>query len=77
MAAYLKTHLRYHPALKRFFLSDWSMKFYDNKLNRHVGFARHALSIDEARADFDRVKWVYDGDDRQRARGEPELLRQV
>ncbi|MFY9772834.1 MAG: DUF2235 domain-containing protein [Xanthobacteraceae bacterium] len=77
LAAYLKTHLRYHPVLKRFFLSDWSMKFYDNKLNRRVGFARHALSIDEARADFDRVEWVYDGDDRQRATDEPELLRQV
>lgn len=77
LAAYLKTHLRYHPVLRRFFLSDWSMKFYDNKLNRRVGFARHALSIDEARADFDRVKWDYDGDDRQRTANEPELLRQV
>jgi uncharacterized protein (DUF2235 family) len=77
LAAYLKTHLHYHPVLKRFFLSSWSMKFYDNKLNRRVGFARHALSIDEARADFDRVKWEYDGDDRQRTTGYPELLRQI
>jgi Cu/Ag efflux pump CusA len=44
LAAYLKTHLRYHPDKKRFFLADWSMKFYDNKLNRRVGYARHALS---------------------------------
>lgn len=53
------------------------MRFYDEKLDRHVGFARHAQSIDEARADFERVKWVYDGDARTRAAGEPELLRQV
>ena len=76
-AAYLKTHLQYHPGKRRFFLADWSMKFYDNKLNRRVRFARHAQSIDEARADFERVKWEYDGDARQRTASEPELLRQV
>jgi Uncharacterized alpha/beta hydrolase domain (DUF2235) len=43
------------------------MKFYDNKLDRRVAFARHAQSIDETRADFDRVKWIYDGGERQRA----------
>jgi uncharacterized protein (DUF2235 family) len=77
IAAYLKTHVRYHPLNKRFYLANWSMKFYDNKLNRRVSFARHAQSIDEARADFERVKWEYDGDERKRASGEPELLRQV
>jgi hypothetical protein len=75
--AYLKTHMFYHPVNKRFYFANWSMKFYDNKLNRHVGFARHAQSIDEARADFQRVRWEYDGDARPRAAGEPELLRQV
>jgi hypothetical protein len=30
-------------------------------LNRHVRYARHALAIDENRADFDRVPWVNDG----------------
>lgn len=58
LVAYLKTHLRYHPVNRWFYFADWSMKFYDNKLSRRVGFARHAQSIDEARADFDRVKWV-------------------
>jgi hypothetical protein len=77
IVAYLKTHLRYHPVKKRIFLANWSMKFYDNKLNPHVGYARHALSIDEARADFDRVPWEFDGDVRQRTDDEPELLRQV
>jgi uncharacterized protein (DUF2235 family) len=77
LVLYFKTHLRYHPGKKRFFLANWSMKFYDNKLNRRVGYARHALSIDEARADFAYVPWVFDGDTRQRAKDEPELLRQV
>jgi uncharacterized protein (DUF2235 family) len=77
LAAYLKTHLRYHPIDREIYFANWSMKFYDNKLNRRVGFARQAQSIDEARADFQRVKWEYDGDARTRAEGEPELLRQV
>ncbi|WP_454617626.1 DUF2235 domain-containing protein [Bradyrhizobium cenepequi] len=32
-------------------------KFYDTTLNAHVGYAKHALSIDENRADFKRVPW--------------------
>jgi uncharacterized protein (DUF2235 family) len=77
LVAYLKTHLRYQPLQKRFYLSDWSMKFYDQKLNRRVGYARHALSIDERRADFEQVKWIYDGDARERTKSEPDLLRQT
>ena len=76
IVAYLWTHMRYHPVQKWIYFADWSMKFYDNKLNRRVGFARHALSIDEARADFERVIWKFDGDERKRAVSEPELLRQ-
>jgi len=53
------------------------MSFYDDKLNRRVRYARHALSIDEARADFARVEWRFDGDATVRDAGEPELLRQV
>ena len=77
LVAYLKTHLSYHPVKKRFFLANWSMEFYDNKLNRRVGYARHALAIDENRADFAYVPWVFDGDLRERTSDEPELLRQV
>ncbi|MBP1299842.1 DUF2235 domain-containing protein [Bradyrhizobium elkanii] len=32
-------------------------KFYDTTLNRNVGYAKHAISIDENRADFKRVPW--------------------
>ena len=33
------------------------MKFYDTALNPNVGYARHALAIDERRKAFDRVPW--------------------
>lgn len=33
------------------------MKFYDNRLSPRVRYARHAISIDEDRATFQRVPW--------------------
>jgi len=33
------------------------MKFYDTDLNPNVAFARHAISIDENRKSFERVRW--------------------
>jgi uncharacterized protein (DUF2235 family) len=38
------------------FTSIWQ-KFYDYTLNENVGYARHAISIDENRKDFQRVPW--------------------
>lgn len=35
----------------------WSRKNYDKYLDSDVQYARHALAIDEPRADFPRVKW--------------------
>ncbi|WP_299938318.1 DUF2235 domain-containing protein [uncultured Nitratireductor sp.] len=35
----------------------WRKENYDRWLSPKVGFARHALSIDENRADFPRVEW--------------------
>lgn len=40
--------------------SHLRVKFYDNVLGKHVSYARHALSIDEARKDFARVTWAYE-----------------
>src|SRR5688572_13968011 len=37
------------------------MKFYDRDLSLKVGFARHAISIDETRKSFDRVPWEEPG----------------
>lgn len=36
-------------------------KFYDNRLDPNVRYAKHAISIDENRKDFARVPWIYTG----------------
>jgi len=54
---YLATHLYYHPLKKRFYLAAWRMTFNDTELNPDVPYAKHAMSIDEDRADFIRVPW--------------------
>lgn len=46
-AMYRNTHRAY-----------WRKENYDRWLSPGVGFARHALSIDECRADFPRVAWA-------------------
>jgi len=47
-----------HRSKWRFFhLAEKRMNFYDNQLNPNVGYARHAISIDEARPSFQRVRW--------------------
>ena len=38
-------------------LTEARMRFYDHDLSEHVPFARHAISIDECRASFERVIW--------------------
>lgn len=36
---------------------SWKADNYDRSLSRRVRYARHAISIDETRADFPRVQW--------------------
>lgn len=61
--AYFKAHIKFAFGLKGFsfwdtlHLSEPKMKFYDTTLNPKVSYARHALSIDEERAEFGRVPW--------------------
>jgi Uncharacterized alpha/beta hydrolase domain (DUF2235) len=43
--------------LKSLHVAPPKHKFYDTTLNRNVGYAKHAISIDENRADFKRVPW--------------------
>ena len=38
--------------------ASWKMEFYDKHLDNAVWYARHAMSIDENRADFPRVQWA-------------------
>lgn len=55
----------------------WHLRFYDNSLNIRVRFARHALAIDETRADFARVPWAGKFVSPTRESAEPEWLQQV
>jgi hypothetical protein len=64
--AVLKNYLKMAPALsgysvfRRFatlHLTQPKHKFYDTALSPYVGYAKHAISIDENRADFARVSW--------------------
>lgn len=57
-------------------IAAWRFRFYDLSLNPRVRYARHALAIDESRADFARVPWAQLGTWPDR-KGEPEWLRQV
>ncbi|MCX7321970.1 MAG: DUF2235 domain-containing protein, partial [Hyphomicrobiales bacterium] len=60
---YIWTHLKYARNLDGY--TVWQtvhlvapkMQFYDLHLNNAVWYARHAMSIDENRADFARVPW--------------------
>lgn len=61
-----------------FHLSGWKSGFYDEDLDPRVRYARHALAIDESRADFTPVDWVHGQDHRpSRATDEPEWFQQV
>lgn len=61
--AYAATHLKCAVGLPGYsfwqtlHLASPKMKFYDLHLNNAVWYARHAMSIDESRADFARVPW--------------------
>lgn len=63
IAMYLYTHLKVAFRLPGFrwwetvHLTTFRQEFYDNILNTNVMYARHAISIDERRADFARVPW--------------------
>jgi uncharacterized protein (DUF2235 family) len=80
---YVVTHIKVAFDLEGFkwwqtlHLTEFKLKFYDRTLNENVGWARHALAVDEHRADFDRVAW---GGKDQKLKttgpGEPEWLQQ-
>jgi uncharacterized protein (DUF2235 family) len=63
IAAYVYTHLKFSFSLPGYHwwqtvhLTTFRQKFYDEHLDEHVRYARHAISIDERRADFQRVPW--------------------
>lgn len=55
----------------------WSRKHYDRYLDSDLQFARHALAIDENRADFDRVSWATKKELAKTEGRKPEWLKQV
>lgn len=63
LALYVYTHLKFSFRgagihwWETIHLTNFRQKFYDQNLNVDVKYARHAISIDELRADFTRVKW--------------------
>jgi len=60
---YALTHVKYavglpgYSFLKTLHFTSPKMQFYDKHLDNAVWYARHAMSIDENRADFARVAW--------------------
>jgi Uncharacterized alpha/beta hydrolase domain (DUF2235) len=63
----LKNYLKIAPSLPGYSFSkrlatlhftEPKHKFYDTTLNVNVGYAKHAISIDENRGDFARVGWA-------------------
>lgn len=66
LLVYLKNYLKIAPRLPGYgffrrlmtlHLTRPKHQFYDTTLNVNVGYAKHAISIDENRADFARVGW--------------------
>ncbi|MCK1266770.1 DUF2235 domain-containing protein [Bradyrhizobium sp. 49] len=66
LIAFLRNYLKVAPPMPAYSLAKRLMtlhlappkhKFYDTTLNRNVSYAKHAISIDENRADFKRVPW--------------------
>lgn len=63
VSAYIYTHLKFSFRLPGYYwwqtihLTTFRQQFYDEHLDPRVGYARHAISIDERRADFKRVRW--------------------
>jgi hypothetical protein len=66
LIAFFLNYLKIAPALPSYSLwkrlatlhvAPRKHKFYDTTLNPNVGYAKHAISIDENRADFKRVPW--------------------
>lgn len=66
LVVYVYTHLKWdfkvegygwRDRFKTIHFNELWMQFYDTELHPNVEYARHAISIDENRADFARVAW--------------------
>lgn len=57
--------------------AKWNLKNYDKWLDSDVAHARHALSIDEHRKNFPRVKWAMPAEAKKTEGRNPAWLKQV
>jgi hypothetical protein len=72
------TNLRDWPKIWKYgHRAVWNRENYDKWLDSDVGFARHALAIDEYRRDFPRVKWAMPAEAKKTTGREPQWLKQV
>ena len=71
------TGLPEHRWYETLHLMSFKMAFFDRSLNTKVRYARHALALDEHRADFDRVPWVNDAKPPPRAAEEGPWFQQM
>ena len=55
----------------------WKLENYDKSLDADVGFARHAMAIDEQRRDFPRVQWGMPAEALKNKDKNPVWLKQV
>jgi uncharacterized protein (DUF2235 family) len=74
LLAYIWTHVKVSFSTsdrwwKTIHLTGWRLKFYDTELCARVTYARHAISLDENRRDFERVAW---GEKSQKPKRKPE-----
>ena len=69
--------LNWPKAIRNTHRAYWRKENYDRWLSPRVGFARHALSIDENRADFPRVGWGTQSAVRENEGKEPKWLDQI
>lgn len=80
---YLTSHVKFAfglpdiPWWRTIHMTSLRMEFYDTQLNMNVGWARHALAIDEHRRDFDRVPWGTPKEWRDVPVGQPGWFKQV
>jgi len=83
VVGYMQTHIKVAFGLpgyswwRTFHFTEPRMNFYDLTLNPNVGYARHALAIDEQRKSFQRVGWGMPGTTRNTGEGNPEWFKQL
>lgn len=63
--------------IENWHFAAWNLKHYDKFLDPDVRYARHAISIDEARASFPRVGWGSSKDYAANAKLNPAWMKQV